>query len=153
MRKALVLFAAAAASMAMAVAEEKLGAGVTLAEATSIADVVKNPEAYAGKTIRIDGTATAVCEMMGCWLAVSETDKADSPTIRLKVDHGTIKFPTSAKGKQVSAQGTFEKIAAGDHDVKEAAGAHAKQEAGATHEMKHPGLDGYQLKATGAVIR
>jgi len=145
MRNALVLFVAAAASMAMAAAEETLGAGVTLIDVTSIADVVKNPDAYVGRTIRIDGTATAVCEMMGCWLALSETDKADSPTIRLKVDHGTIKFPLTAKGKAVSAQGTFEKIAAGDTE--------AKQEAGATHEMKHPGVDGYQLKATGAVIR
>jgi hypothetical protein len=50
-----------------------------------------------------------VCEAMGCWMAVAESDKQDAPTIRLKVDdNGPIKFPMSAKGKKVSAQGTFE---------------------------------------------
>ena len=145
MKKALILVFAAAVSMAFAPADEKLGAGVSLKETTSIADVVKNPEAYVGKTIRVDGTATAVCQHMGCWMAVSESDKADAPTVRLKVEDGVIVFPVSAKGKAVSAQGTFERIAANDAEGKEAASEHAKHQAKATAT--------YQLKATGAIIR
>jgi hypothetical protein len=99
---------------------------VTLTEATPIPLVVKAPADYVGKTIRVDGIATAVCEEMGCWLAVSDSEKTDAPTVRLKVEHdGAIVFPMSAKGKQVSAEGVFE--AAGD-------------------KM-------YQIKATGAVIK
>ena len=145
MKKALMIVAAVAVSMAMAPAEEKLGKGVTLKEATPIADVVKNPEAFVGKTIRVDGTATAVCQHMGCWMAVSESDKADAPTVRLKVEDGVIVFPVSAKGKQVSAEGTFELIAANDAEGKEAASEHAKHQAKATAA--------YQLKATGAIIK
>ena len=145
MKKALILVFAAAVSMAFTAADEKLGAGVSLKETTSIADVVKNPEAYVGKTIRIDGTATAVCQHMGCWMAVSESDKADAPTVRLKVEDGVIVFPVSAKGKAVSAQGTFERIAANDAEGKEAASEHAKHQAKATAT--------YQLKATGAIIK
>jgi hypothetical protein len=149
--------------------EEKLGAGVTLTEATSIADVVKTPEAFVGKTIRIDGTATAVCEEMGCWMAVSESDKADAPTIRLKVEHGAgIVFPISAKGKLVSAQGTFERIGAGDTESHEAAAEHAQHHPkptatahaqhqpapAAEHAQQHPKTTAtYQLKATGAIIK
>lgn len=127
------------------VMEEKLGAGVTLAESTAIADVVASPETFVGKTIRIDGTATAVCAHMGCWMAVSASDAKDAPTVRLKVEDGVIVFPVSAKGKAVSAQGTFEKIAADDAEGKEAASEHAKHQASAAAT--------YQLRATGAIIK
>ena len=142
MKTALILCVALAS---MAAADEKLGAGVTLKDATPIADVVKDPEAFVGKTIRIDGTATAVCQHMGCWMAVSVSDKADAPTVRLKVEDGVIVFPVSAKGKAVSAQGTFERIEPKDAEGKEAAAEHAKQQPKATAT--------YQLKATGAIIR
>jgi hypothetical protein len=108
--------------------DTKLGNGVTLKEATPIAAILKAPGDYAGKAVRIDGVATAVCQEMGCWMAVADSDKTDAPTIRLKVEHeGAIVFPMSAKGKQVSAEGTFESIG----------GASAQ----------------YQIKATGAVIK
>jgi hypothetical protein len=143
-----VLLAAALVALGwpeVAAAEQKLGAGVTLAEATSISAIVASPKDYAGKTVRIDGVATAVCQAMGCWLAVSESDKQDAPTIRLKVeDDGPIKFPMSAKGKKVSAQGTFDAIG-GDAHGKEAASEHAKHDTKASAE--------YQIAATGAVIR
>jgi len=125
--------------------ETKLGAGVTLTEATPIASIVETPEKYAGKTIRVDGVATAVCQAMGCWLAVSESEKEGAPTVRLKVDDdGPIKFPMSAKGKQVSAQGTFDAIG-GDAHGQEAASEHGKHDAKASKT--------YQIAATGAVIK
>jgi len=145
MKKALILGFVAVATMAMTAVEEKFGAGVTLKETTPIAEVVKNPEAFVGKTIRIDGTATAVCQHMGCWMAVSESDKAEAPTVRLKVEDGVIVFPVTAKGKAVSAQGVFEKIAPSDAESREAASEHAKQQTKATAT--------YQLKATGAIVK
>ena len=59
------------ASIVARAEETRLGAGVTLKEATSIAALVETPAAYVGKTVRIDGVATAVCQEMGCWLAVA----------------------------------------------------------------------------------
>src|SRR5678816_1145265 len=59
--------------------DTKLGAGVTLEQATPIAAIVQAPADYVGKTVRVDGVATAVCEMMGCWLAVAESDAKDAP--------------------------------------------------------------------------
>ena len=148
MKKALILGFDAMASVAMASSQEKLGAGVVLDQPTPIADIVKNPEAFVGMTIRVDGTATAVCEHMGCWMAVSQTDKADSPTVRLKVEDGVIVFPVSAKGKAVSAQGTFERIQADDVEGNEAASEHAKHEA-----RPQAATAKYQLKATGAIVK
>ena len=58
---------------------------------------------------------------------------------------GAIVFPMSAKGKQVSAEGTFEAIGGGDAHGKEAAEEHAKADPKASTQ--------YQIKATGALIK
>ena len=148
MKKALILGFVAVASVGLAAAQEKFGAGVVIDQPTPIADIVKNPEAFVGMTLRIDGTATAVCEHMGCWMAVSESANEGAATVRLKVEDGVIVFPVSAKGKAVSAQGTFERIKADDVEGNEAASEHAK------HEAKPEAATAkYQLKATGAIVK
>jgi Domain of unknown function (DUF4920) len=125
--------------------ETTLGEGVTLKEATPIASLVGHPDQFVGKKVRIDGVATAVCQEMGCWIAIAADEKADAPSVRVKVEDGVIVFPASAKGKRVSAEGVFEAIAAGD-----AHGTHAAQE----NVKKNPKASAqYQLKGTGAVVR
>jgi len=143
----LVFAAALALVIAAPVDDTKLGAGVTLDKPTPIAAIVKTPADYVGKTVRVDGVATAVCEMMGCWMAVADSDAKDAPVVRLKVEHeGDIVFPMSAKGKHVSAQGVFEvvKPEGEDHDA-------AKEQAHATHQSLESAQ--FQIKATGAIIR
>ena len=126
--------------------DKKIGAGVTLTEATPIDALIKTPQDYVGKKVRIDGVATAVCASMGCWMAVADSDKKDAPTVRLKVEHeGAIVFPMSAKGKNVSAEGTFEAIGKGDEHANEAASEHAQHDKTASKQ--------YQITATGAVVR
>ena len=133
------------AAVVTAAAEQKYGTGVTLDTATPIAALTEKPESFVGKTIRIDGVATAVCEHMGCWMAVAPAGEAAGTTVRIKVEDGAIVFPVSAKGKNVSAQGVFEEVSAKDAEGKEAAGEHAKHDPKASKT--------YQLKATGAVVR
>ena len=125
--------------------ETKLGAGVSLKEATPIKALIETPGNFVGKTIRVDGLATAVCEGMGCWLAVAPEDDPEGTTVRLKVEDGVIVFPVTAKGKKVSAEGVFEEIGAKDAHGREAAGEHARHDAHASKQ--------YQIKATGAVVK
>jgi hypothetical protein len=132
-------------TVAMAAQDSKLGTGVSLSEATPIKALVNHPEEFVGKTVRIDGVATAVCEEMGCWMAIAAADDPKGPTVRLKVEDGVIKFPVTAKGKPVSAEGVFEAIGAKDEHANEAAGEHGKHDPAASKK--------YQIKATGAVIR
>ena len=141
--KALVLAAVLCVAVVVS-AEEKLGTGVSIKEVTPIAALVERPADFVGKTIRIDGVATAVCEHMGCWMAVAPEGNPAGTTVRLKVEDGVIVFPVSAKGKKVSAEGVFEEVGASDAEGKEAAGEHAKHDAKASKT--------YQLKATGALI-
>lgn len=138
-----MIAAAVAALVIPAAADTKFGGGVTLEQATKIDAILASPASYAGKTVRIDGVATAVCAHMGCWMAVASTDNPSGPTIRLKVDDGVIVFPVTAKGKRVSAQGVYEAVGGGDD--KDAAGEHAHVDPKASKE--------YHLKATGAIVR
>lgn len=128
--------------------DEKLGKGVTLTEATPIKALYDTPEKFVGKTVRIDGVVSGVCEEMGCWMALADP-KDDKRVIRFKVDHGAgIVFPISARGKQASAEGAFEKIAAGDAEGREAATEHAGH---SSNQASFSSM--YHIKATGAVIR
>jgi hypothetical protein len=153
----------ALATASVAAQETKLGAGVTLAEATPIASLVDHPDRYVGKTVRVDGVGTAVCEMMGCWIAIAADASKDAKTIRVKVEDGAITIPITAKGKRISAEGVFE--LAGDEHAKEAAAEHAKQMTQAKPATQHAGehqhgaehtpdaAKVYQIKGTGLVIR
>jgi hypothetical protein len=84
------------------------GAGVTLAETTSLAKILADPDAYVGKKVRIEGRVADVCPMKGCWMELSE-EKAGSK-LRVKVDDGVIVFPVTAKGKLAVAEGVVEAI-------------------------------------------
>jgi hypothetical protein len=137
----------AAALLALAVApagETKLGAGVSIKESTPIKALLDKPQDFVGKTVRVDGVATEICQHMGCWMAVAPEGSTSGGTVRLKVEDGVIVFPASAKGRKVSAEGVFE-VVGKDEESKEAAGEHAKKDTKAQKE--------YQLKATGAVIQ
>ena len=142
---------AVAAVVIPAAADTKYGDGVSLEQATKIEAILANPAGFAGKTVRIDGVATAVCAHMGCWMAVAPADNPSGPTIRLKVDDGVIVFPVRAKGKRVSAQGVYELVGGPGtspgtkDDARDAAGEHAHVDPKASME--------YHLKATGAIVR
>ena len=128
------------ASAAPAADDTKFGTGVTLETATPLAEVIAKPADYAGKTIRVEGVVTGVCQHMGCWMTLAPAGATgEKPAaLRLKVDDGVIVFPVSARGKTAVAQGVIERVGA-DHDAAEVAAA-----AGTAH---------YQLKVTGAIVR
>ena len=143
--KALVGAVVVALAVVGVSAETKLGAGVTLKDATPIKALIEKPADFVGKTVRVDGVATAVCEDMGCWMAIAPAGDPKGPTVRLKVEDGKIVIPVSAKGKQVSAEGVFEALGSKDGEAHEAAGEHAQKDAKASKT--------YQLKGTGVVIQ
>lgn len=122
------------------VAQEKLGEGVTLEQATPVAALLDDPEAWLGTTVRVDGVVKAVCEMMGCWMELADPDTGKS--LQFKVDDGVIVFPVSAKGKRASAQGALERVP--ENEEHEMAGEHPQH----AEQMKLK----YRVRATGAVV-
>lgn len=145
---AIVLSVCAGLAGSASTLEETFGKGVSLKEATPIASLYETPAKFVGKTVRIDGVVSAVCEEMGCWMALADSSDP-SIVVRFKVDHGKgIVFPVAAKGKTASAEGVFEKISASDTEAQEAAAEHAAASLKAEAFGKS-----YQIKATGAVIK
>ena len=86
----------------------KYGGGVTLAENSSVAEILAHPDAWAGKRVRVEGEVTDVCQMAGCWMEVKSAD-APKP-IKFKVTDGVITFPKDSAGKHAVAEGTVRLI-------------------------------------------
>jgi hypothetical protein len=109
---AAVLFVIALGSSTTADALEcdarAVGAGVTVAETTAVADILDRPESYVGRTVAVEGEVADVCQAAGCWL---ELRAADGPrTLKVKVEDGVMVFPKDSRGKRARAQGEVERL-------------------------------------------
>lgn len=133
-----------------AAAETTLGKGVGAGEPVTIKELVAHPEAWVGKTVRVEGTIEEVCPKMGCWMKL-----VDGPDgVRVKVKDGEIVFPKDGKGKRAAAEGVFTKV----EMTREDAVARAEHEAHELGKAFDPAsITGpqtiYQIAGTGAVVR
>ena len=147
--KTLTLFVLA--SLFSLAAELKLGKPFTLAKAVTVAEVVDQPEAYVGKTLQVKGKITEVCQMAGCWVALS--DPQSGQILRVKVNDGEIVFPKESTGKRAVAEGVLKKFDL----TRDQAVARARHEAEEQGRKFNPnsvkgGATVYQLMGSGAVI-
>ncbi len=94
---------AAAAQPAGAVEGKSFGAGVKVAAATPMADILENPDTYAGKTVRVEGRIAEVCPKRGCWFDLA--GEAPGEKLKFKVEDGDMVFPVEAKGQWAVAEG------------------------------------------------
>lgn len=79
----------------------RFGAAVTLTEATPLERVVAEPQAFAGRPVRIDGRISDVCRKKGCWMVI--TDGEREVRVRFK-DYGFF-VPRDASDRQVIVEG------------------------------------------------
>jgi len=145
-----LLIAASLAIAALSAADLKLGKPLTQKEPEPLATVLAKPADYIGKTIQVKGKITEVCEMMGCWMDLTNDE---GQKLRIKVNDGEIEFPKNAAGKTAVAEGRFDKIEL----TKEQAIERAKEEAEDKGKKFDPasvksGMTIYQIQGTGAVI-
>jgi hypothetical protein len=133
------------ASAMLAAGAETFGKGVSLNEATPLSSLLATPSNYEGKTVRVEGVVTSVCEEMGCWLALKPTDAKDDETLIIQVEHGVVVFPMSAKGRRAAAEGVVQRV--GSRESRAAAEEHARQEGKAVADAGQ-----WQIKATGALL-
>src|SRR4051794_12204353 len=90
-----------------ATGELKLGKPLTQKTPLTIAEVLDKPAGYVGKTIQVKGKITEVCQMMGCWMNLVDSD---GRMIRIKVEHGQLEFPKDSAGKTAVAEGNLTRI-------------------------------------------
>ena len=116
----------------------------------SLASLLAHPDDYVGKTVQVKGKIVEVCQMMGCWMDL--TNDAGQK-IRIKVNDGEIDFPKDGAGKMAVAEGKLTK----SELSREQAIARAKEEAEDKGKAFDPAsVTGpqtiYQIQGTGAII-
>ncbi|MBI3208186.1 MAG: DUF4920 domain-containing protein [Candidatus Solibacter usitatus] len=131
--------------------EKPLGKPLTLKSPTPIADILKTPDQYVGKTVQVKGNITEVCQMAGCWTSL--VDPATNKMIRIKVNDGEIVFAKEFIGKTAVAEGELRKIDL----TREQAVARAKHEAEEQGRKFNPasiksGAVIYQIQGSGALV-
>ncbi len=84
----------------------RLGAPIEASvEKASLADIAKNPAAFANKKFATTGTVTAVCQHMGCWMEIK--DDSGEAHIRM-AGHGFF-VPKTASGRKARVLATLVK--------------------------------------------
>jgi hypothetical protein len=142
----------ALASLAvLCAAEVKLGKPLTLKEPVSISALLAHPDDYAGKTVLVKGKISAVCQMMGCWMDL--TDAGGKQRIHIDVGHGSFQIPKDVVGKTVLAEGRFTK----SELTREQAIDRAREEAADSGRKFDPaeiksGTTIFEIQGTGAII-
>ncbi|ARA93838.1 hypothetical protein AWN76_012165 [Rhodothermaceae bacterium RA] len=103
------------------------GAAITPDDAVPVQSVAAAPADYAGRTVKLEGTVTAVCQMSGCWLTL---DAGDGTGVRIVMPRqdGDYVFtvPKDIAGRTVVVQGTLEETT-----LDAATQAHLARDAGA----------------------
>ena len=127
------------------------GAGVSAPDTMLVSQLLADPEAYIGKTVRVKGTAVGVCAHRGCWINIA-SDK-EGETVRVKVQDGVIVFPPEIVGDEVIAEGVWTANELTLEQTKEICAAEARK-MGEDYDPEDVTTCRtlYQLTGTGAVV-
>lgn len=80
--------------------------GATKVKKVKLADVMKDPQKYAGKTVAVEGVIVRSCKKEGCWMELA-ADK-DSKPVRVTFGDHAFFIPLNAAGLSAKAEGVFE---------------------------------------------
>ncbi len=103
---AMVVMAVLALSVGALVAKEQIfGEGISSTETMKVSELLADPDKYVGETVRVQGTAVAVCKHRGCWVSIASD--VDGEFVRFKVKAGVIVFPPEIMGETLIAEGVW----------------------------------------------
>lgn len=81
--------------------KKKFGAEITEKNAVPLTALVTSSEKYASQTIRTEGTVTAVCQSMGCWMQIGD----ENGQAHIKMAGHSFFIPAAANGHRAIVQG------------------------------------------------
>lgn len=81
------------------------GEGAGHGDIVPIAELAADPDAWDGKSVRVQGVIADVCPMKGCWMELRDAENA---SVRVKVEDDVIVFPEDAKGLEAVAHGVVD---------------------------------------------
>ena len=83
----------------------KRGAPLGGSKKVSLAKVMKDPNKYAGKSVRVEGVIVRSCKKEGCWLELAP--KTDAKSVRVTMKDHAFFVPLESAGANAKAEGTF----------------------------------------------
>jgi hypothetical protein len=109
---------APAGAAKVAPAKQVFGKAFTVKEApTPVQDVMAKSDAFDGKTVKISGVVTKVCQAKGCWFEVAAKDGQQG--VRIKSADYSIFVPKDSAGRHAVVEGTLKatqlSVAAAQH--------------------------------------
>jgi hypothetical protein len=81
----------------------KFGAPLGSSPKVALADLVKDPAAWSGKTVRTEGVVSAVCQGSGCWMTLKSGGQSVRVTFK---DYGFF-VPMDSAGATAVMEGVF----------------------------------------------
>jgi len=140
---------AASAASPSASEPQKFGDTITLTVRQDLKQVLASPEAYAGKTVLVEGHVRKACSRKGCWMELAESADAKAAGCRVTFKDYGFFVPTDSAGSEARVQANVDLSTINARKVE-----HLEQE-GATFAKKNE--DGsaqeIQLVATGVELR
>src|ERR1700754_4583539 len=119
------------AAFAMQAAETKYGKPLAGKPVVTLAQLAAKPNDYVGKEFQVKGKITGVCQVMGCWLMLTDGKGA---SMRFQGDESSLSFPKDAAGRVATVEGKLAKYEL----TKEQALAEAKHAAEDAKRPYHP---------------
>jgi hypothetical protein len=89
--------------LSLAAAAGKFGAPLGDSPKVALADLVKDAVSYSGKTVKTEGTVSAVCQGSGCWMTLKSGDRSVRVTFK---DYGFF-VPIDSAGATAVMEGVF----------------------------------------------
>ena len=77
------------------------GKPLSIKKAVSLQEALQQPGKYQNRKVLLEGKITDVCQMKGCWLMLSDGERA----IRIKFENYSFFVPKDSRGKKVRAEG------------------------------------------------
>ena len=92
---------------------QRFGAPVVEKKVTNLGKLAKKPASFEGRTLRIEGVVTNVCQGQGCWVEVRD---AKGATFMAKSLDESVLVPRDCKGQRIVVQGVVKALPAKGHD-------------------------------------
>jgi|GEM_PF-1727295 len=75
-------------------------------ETVELAALIASPNDYAGQVVKTEGTISAVCQRMGCWMEMTTAE--GGPAIRVPMAGHSFFLPKDVSGARATIEGSFE---------------------------------------------
>ena len=86
------------------------GAPISSGSAAELADVLKDPERFTGKTLVMSGHVRSACTRMGCWMELAASKDPAAPACRVTFHGHGFFVPKDSAGSDARVEGRVEVV-------------------------------------------